>query len=605
MPPPKRIRTRPSRSRGLRTKTGCKTCRKRHLKCDETRPICVYCQRAGRLCEYPDLIGPEQQQSIVEPRNNDEPSFALHSANNTTLNLVDDIAVCIPEQGEKQQLQQPTQQLLEPAFVRSPLTVYSHPSPESDRHALQNQGSYSSANAESLGDAAYNETSPHNISVTSDYSRTGIDDATALWFDLLAGDARLQFEENQGIPPDAQQSELHVDDADFSWKCGVPQSLDPNLGGRPWTSHSTLVLSSHEIRIFEHFVHNVASWIDLLDQCRHYSILVPRLALRNVGLLNAILALSTRHLSLNRHLSDGIVYSRSEALQYYHATLKYVHKAMQHDDYNTSDELLATALIISAYEMLDGGQRDWERHLQGVFRIQRSQVIHGDSGGLRGATWWAWLAQDSWAAFRDKRKPFTFWRPQRVHFKQMDPWTLAARSLFLFAKVVRYCAQKPEHAVDDFSIMTENANILTALLDDWKDSLSIDFDPLPTTADHENVVFKTIVIHPPAFAVSMQLHYAARILLNLHRPLLGGINVFIEQQKHLRTCASYICGIARGLTDGASSILSSQCLFIAGTCINDIQSREEITMLLRTCRARVGWPVQSLEDELKGIWQVY
>lgn len=32
--------------------TGCLTCRKRHRKCDEGKPICQLCQKTGRKCEY-------------------------------------------------------------------------------------------------------------------------------------------------------------------------------------------------------------------------------------------------------------------------------------------------------------------------------------------------------------------------------------------------------------------------------------------------------------------------------------------------------------------------------------------------------------------------
>jgi hypothetical protein len=32
--------------------TGCLTCRKRHRKCDEGKPICQLCQKTGRRCEY-------------------------------------------------------------------------------------------------------------------------------------------------------------------------------------------------------------------------------------------------------------------------------------------------------------------------------------------------------------------------------------------------------------------------------------------------------------------------------------------------------------------------------------------------------------------------
>ncbi|ODV81320.1 uncharacterized protein CANTADRAFT_24308 [Suhomyces tanzawaensis NRRL Y-17324] len=35
-----------------RSKTGCLTCRKRKKKCDEARPVCVFCQKRGLSCEW-------------------------------------------------------------------------------------------------------------------------------------------------------------------------------------------------------------------------------------------------------------------------------------------------------------------------------------------------------------------------------------------------------------------------------------------------------------------------------------------------------------------------------------------------------------------------
>lgn len=65
----------------------------------------------------------------------------------------------------------------------------------------------------------------------------------------------------------------------------------------------------------------------------------------------------------------------------------------------------------------------------------------------------------------------------------------------------------------------------------------------------------------------MQLHYSARILLLLHRPSLGGLDEFIEQQAALAKYVDIICGIATTLTDDASGIMSSQCLFIGASSI--------------------------------------
>ncbi|KAF5001761.1 hypothetical protein FDECE_10843 [Fusarium decemcellulare] len=43
------IETRPT---GIRSRLGCLTCRRRHKKCDEKRPVCRVCQKSGRECEY-------------------------------------------------------------------------------------------------------------------------------------------------------------------------------------------------------------------------------------------------------------------------------------------------------------------------------------------------------------------------------------------------------------------------------------------------------------------------------------------------------------------------------------------------------------------------
>ncbi|GES63793.1 specific transcription factor domain protein [Aspergillus terreus] len=45
----------PSRPR-TKTFTGCWTCRKRHVKCDEQRPECLRCRRGGRVCHGRSLL---------------------------------------------------------------------------------------------------------------------------------------------------------------------------------------------------------------------------------------------------------------------------------------------------------------------------------------------------------------------------------------------------------------------------------------------------------------------------------------------------------------------------------------------------------------------
>lgn len=232
--------------------------------------------------------------------------------------------------------------------------------------------------------------------------------------------------------------------------------------------------------------------------CTVCSALVPQV--RNAGLMNAILALSCRHLSLNTNLDNDNILNGKAALQYYYQTLHYVQKAMQYSSYQVSLELLATALIISAYEMLDNSTNDWEQHLEGVFLIQRSQVIHGESGGLQAAVWWAWLCQDIWAAFREKRKTLTFWIPPKP-LAALTPYELAGRSVYIIAKVINFCSQQAPTAAGSIQTQIHEADCLHTMLDDWKKHLTIEFSSLPVNSEDHSNAFRPIWIHPPAFGV--------------------------------------------------------------------------------------------------------
>ena len=224
--------------------------------------------------------------------------------------------------------------------------------------------------------------------------------------------------------------------------------------------------------------------------------------MRNAGLLNAILALSCRHLSLNPEVTSDKQPRREMSLQYYYQTLHYVQKAMQYSSYKTSLELLATTLIISTYEMLDDSCKDWERHLEGLFLIQRSQVIHGESKGLKSAVWWARLCQDVWAAFREKRKTLTFWTPKKP-YTPLSPFELAARSVYMLAKVITYCSRDGFiiTEVNTVQARVDRAGQLRDMLDEWRKHLTVEFSPLPVMSKDKSAVFRPIWIRTPAFVV--------------------------------------------------------------------------------------------------------
>lgn len=239
--------------------------------------------------------------------------------------------------------------------------------------------------------------------------------------------------------------------------------------------------------------------LDLFNLAGTVSTTVPHLAVRNAGLLNAILALSCYHMSVDGSVLTGDHADQNTALQYYYQTLHYVQKAMRYPTYQNSRELMVTTLVISTYEMLRGSRTDWQRHLQGVLWILRSRQIEVEESSLESATWWAWLCQDIWVAFRQGRRTYSTWTPKKG-YAELNPHELATRGVWIFAQVINFCAINPSEDTDTSIVGRLGwGQALRKMLEEWESHLTVEFSQLPATSSHESAVFKPRLIHPSCF----------------------------------------------------------------------------------------------------------
>lgn len=234
------------------------------------------------------------------------------------------------------------------------------------------------------------------------------------WYDLLAEDAiqnvakynlnldiekprRSQRESSEREDP-ALDPQLRSPDQDLDVQLESPryQATSPDQGQKlpslvhdHWNSIETISLTDDELVLFQHYVAVVGPILDICDPTRQFSTAVPRLAVHNLGLLKSLLAVAARHLaalnqpSLPQPTSDSHIVNPliNVATQYYYETLNYLSQNLNQGSYSKSREIIATALLISTYEMFDAeGQYNngaWERHLRGIFWIQRSQNNNG------------------------------------------------------------------------------------------------------------------------------------------------------------------------------------------------------------------------------------
>jgi hypothetical protein len=153
--------------------------------------------------------------------------------------------------------------------------------------------------------------------------------------------------------------------------------------------------------------------------------------------------------------------------------------------------------------MLTGSRKDWDRHLQGVFWILRSQKIDVETDGVESAVWWAWLRQDIWAAFREKRRTYTTWKPTKS-YAELSPYEHASRSIWIMAQVVSFCCVDAAGVNGDGRVndRLDRARELHQMLDDWNRHMGVEFAPLPTRPHDGRSPFRPICIYPSCFGKS-------------------------------------------------------------------------------------------------------
>jgi hypothetical protein len=429
------------------------------------------------------------------------------------------------------------------------------------------------------------------------------------WYDLLAEDAinnidkynlnldldRATLSRRQSVAPGAHaESHIRVSDTDSLYE--------------QWNSPDIISLNTDELRLFRHYVTVIGPCLDHFDPSQQFSTTVPRLAVHNAGVLKSLLAVAARHQALLtdhhqhqpqsyvpppasaptptfRHEDDmqstlphvGVRGSQEMgeasnlrnplpqlATQYYYECLHYLSQNLLYPAYSKSREIIATALLISTYEMLDAEAKystgAWERHLRGIFWIQRSQNNNGEcKDDLRRSAWWQWIRQDIWVAFREGRRVLTIWRPTK-RLIDLSPDELCTRVVYICGRCVDFAANEKKY---DITTRIEQGAKLIQALEDWHRILPSTFQPIYRTEASEAASFTPVWIHPPSYASAIQTFHFARIIVLINQPSMGGMDDFRGRQRYLDESVEIICGIAmmHQDTDLPSAYVSFQALY--------------------------------------------
>lgn len=115
-----------------------------------------------------------------------------------------------------------------------------------------------------------------------------------------------------------------------------------------------------EARLLRHFVQNLAIWLDLCDPAQHFQVEVPLRAGTCPILLNAIFALSARHLNLTGD------YDSFASNRYHQECLKYLIPMLNSAATVTDETLFAATIVLRVLEEIDLLETDLQSHMLGI-----------------------------------------------------------------------------------------------------------------------------------------------------------------------------------------------------------------------------------------------
>ncbi|CAG8195188.1 unnamed protein product [Penicillium olsonii] len=667
-----RRRIRPSRARGLRTKTGWE----RRVKCDDRTPICLRCSKSDRICRYAPSSGQNAAQGI------DQEPPGRHGANCVVQPDSDErredtganpqgLSDLILSQASTSSLQVSQSSVCTPPCLHVTCVASSTDAPAQSNFPIETSSgegpnSANQQNTSSL-EAAFS-TSPLS------HSQASLLDISPLeWYDLLARDAishiqelgetsgrdpRWKFSESTlsrrqspvPVRSDAGLAEIRRHGGQRQRSPGAQDQaqsplLDHHRLSQIWNTATQIELSPVDLTFFRYYIEVVGPILDLFDPRRHFSNVVPHLALWNIGLLKSILAVGAKHMSLDSSQTDdgntphchtepnesSSVSSfpetapKSMATQYYYETLQYLSQTLLYPAYSESHEILATATMISTYEMFDAdsalNSSVWEQHLRGSFWIQRSQDNDGESAdGLRQAVWWAWLRQDIWAAFQAGRPTITFWRARKP-LEALTSDELATRIVYICGQCVKYASGGTPQGQDPMERIEQGDRLLRTL-DDWHGVLPASYQPVTVTrGPGSDTKVSSIWIHPPSHAAAMQMYHFARAIVLLNQPTMGGLNAYMHREKELTKSVETVCGIASSCheSEPAKAFVNVQALFggnfqhiyppsftdpaQVGRFVRSSEMREDLLRLLRKMLKISKFPSKAVLSRLERVWQ--
>ncbi|CZR48033.1 uncharacterized protein FPRO_12643 [Fusarium proliferatum ET1] len=369
-----------------------------------------------------------------------------------------------------------------------------------------------------------------------------------------------------------------------------------NVGTVPYP-----LTENHEVRLMQYYLTYMCTWFDLCDSRRHFANIVPPRAASCPTLLNAIFALSSRHLSLNAQ------YDPYASDRYHQACLRHLTTISNDSSALNDDNLLAATILLRTLEELDVPLigTDHEGHLLGIQLFMNTCDSTTTPSSLRLASFWVGMRQEVTMSFASQR-------PVKIRLdhgfmdrslSEADDDTWANRIIVHSADVINYC----------FGNNGPNRHRYQELVDydqAWLRARPVSWLPVAYSASGETLggAFPYIIYLNHAVVIGQVHSIFARILLMCHDdrvPRIGPSAQLARKQidDDIRTQVRELCGIALSNPSTRPAAFTA-CMGVTacGDRFTERRDQEALLDVLMLTQNTHSWPTASAQDHLKRAW---
>ncbi|KAJ5488853.1 hypothetical protein N7539_003743 [Penicillium diatomitis] len=553
-------------TKAKRVRTGCLTCRERHLKCDEALGRCLNCRKSDRICRRGIRLNFIDIQTVAPPHTIARP----HGAKVT---FRDDSRFIASEYVGGSERYPPPQ-------PESPI--------EERRHLQQDAFSY--LDHDQL--ATLFQSVAHSIDPAAfDPSHAGA---------FIGGPEIWHSDEAHLLPGDEL---LPHGTSNFARKLAAKQF------------YPTPLSDPEQVLLLQAYVDEVGCWMDSLDSTRYFSQILPMHAIGEPVLLKAFMACGARHLSLVDPTFDN-----QKAAKYYDEATQDLMIAM-HDPNRDSVLCTTAALILSIYEILAPQQTQSTNHIGGSRALIRECGWTARTPGLGSASFWISVGMELLSALHYK---WTLsWNPDtwgvdmtmqnntyQAHVASKTEEVWLHRAIYICAKVAnfRITAQSFQSINGSVNYANELSDVYTewshydSLCQQWHEHSPRTLKPLghiPPWQTQPKSSFPRIWLPNRLATVSQLFYHTACLMLGKAHPLQADYHRTM-QQVH----AHDICGIVANTKDKGVINVSIRCLALAAECLDTEETQKEVLSIFDTLVKDTSWHAEPIQEELKQIWGV-